>query len=86
MARFNRRVVVTQRFFDQATCDFLNANNCEVVLADLPQGQADGELSESTLRAMLDGADGWIVGHAHVTDSLLGALSMKYPKTLVWVI
>lgn len=69
-----RRVVVTQRFFDDATIDYLRSHGCEVVIADLPAGQADGGLSQETLLAALDGADGWIVGHANVTHSLLQAL------------
>ncbi|QHE85257.1 phosphoglycerate dehydrogenase [Hydrogenophaga sp. BPS33] len=69
-----RRVVVTQRFFDQATCDFLTAHHCEPVVAEPPPGKGDGDLSEAVLRELLADAEGWIVGHAHVTDSLLLAL------------
>lgn len=70
----SRRVVVTQRFFDEASIAFLEGAGCEVVIAELPPGQADGGLSHDELAACLDGADGWIVGHARVTRELLGAL------------
>ena len=38
-----RKVVVTQRFFDPATVAYLEANGCEVVVADLPPGKGDGK-------------------------------------------
>ncbi|GAO53296.1 phosphoglycerate dehydrogenase [Novosphingobium sp. MD-1] len=69
-----RRVVVTQRFFDQATIDYLEQAGCEVVQADLPPGQADGNLSHDELVRHLAGAAGWIVGHARVTRELMAAL------------
>jgi D-3-phosphoglycerate dehydrogenase len=68
------RVVVTQRFFDQESIDCLEAAGCVVVLTDLPPGQADGHFSHEHLVAALDGAAGWIVGHARVTRDLLQAL------------
>jgi hypothetical protein len=43
-----RKVVVTQRFFDEAAMAHLHANGCEVIVADLPAGQADGDLSHET--------------------------------------
>lgn len=69
-----RTVVVTQRFFDDETIAFLHAHDCDVRLAELPPGQADGELGPQVLRQMLAGADGWIVGHARVTRELLADL------------
>jgi D-3-phosphoglycerate dehydrogenase / 2-oxoglutarate reductase len=69
-----RRVVVTQRFFDDATMAYLRANDCDVVIAELPPGKADGEVPPETLREWLAGASGWIVGHARVTRDLLQAL------------
>lgn len=74
MTTAGRRVVVTQRFFDQATIDYLEGAGCEVVQADLPPGQADGNLGHDDLITHLQGAAGWIVGHAHVTRELLAAL------------
>jgi D-3-phosphoglycerate dehydrogenase / 2-oxoglutarate reductase len=68
-----RRVVVTQRFFDQGAISYLQDHGCEVVIAPLPTGQADGDVSRSTLLRWLDGAAGWIVGHARVTRELLEA-------------
>lgn len=70
----NRRVVVTQRFFDQAVIDYLEQAGCEVVLAELPAGQADGNLSHAELVERLAGAAGWIVGHARVTRALMADL------------
>lgn len=69
-----RRVVVTQRFFDPASIAHLEANGCEVVIADLPAGRADGDLTHAELEMVLAGAAGWIVGHARVTRDLLSAL------------
>lgn len=69
-----RKVVVTQRFFDDRTQAYLRAHGCEVVIAPLPTGKADGDLSHDQLVEMLDGAAGWIVGHARVTRELLQAL------------
>lgn len=74
MSAGSRRVVVTQRFFDEASKAFLLSAGCEVAIADLPPGQADGGLSHDELVALLEGADGWIVGHARVTRELLAAL------------
>ncbi|MFV3077655.1 phosphoglycerate dehydrogenase [Niveispirillum fermenti] len=74
MTSGNRRVVVTQRFFDQATIDYLTAAGCEPVQAELPPGQADGNLTHQELKERLTGAAGWIVGHARVTRELLAEL------------
>jgi D-3-phosphoglycerate dehydrogenase len=74
MVTARRRVVVTQRFFDQATIDFLERAGCDVVQAVLPPGQADGGLSHDELVERLRGAAGWIVGHARVTRELMAAL------------
>src|SRR6187551_1666012 len=69
-----RKVVVTQRFFDDDTVDYLRANDCEVTVAELPAGKADGDIPAETLRQWLHGASGWIVGHARVTRELLESL------------
>jgi len=69
-----RKVVVTQRFFDDRTVAYLEANGCEVVIADLPPGKGDGDVPVETLLQWLAGAAGWIVGHARVTRELLEAL------------
>lgn len=70
----HRRVVVTQRFFDAATTQYLEGAGCQVVEAPLPEGQADGGLSHDELVERLAGAAGWIVGHARVTRELMAAL------------
>ena len=36
MTHRTRRVVVTQRFFDEAAIAYLQAEGCEVAIADLP--------------------------------------------------
>jgi D-3-phosphoglycerate dehydrogenase len=69
-----RKVVVTQRFFDDHAHAYLRAHGCEVVIAPLPPGTADGDLSHDALVETLAGAAGWIVGHARVTRELLTAL------------
>jgi len=65
------RVVVTQRFFDAQTVSYLRSNGCDVVIAELPPGQADGDVPREILLQWLKGASGWIVGHARVTRELL---------------
>lgn len=72
--RPNRKIVVTQRFFDDRSLAFLRAHHCEVDLAPIPPGMGDGDLDIETLCRMLAGASGWIVGHARVTRALLEAL------------
>lgn len=69
-----RRVVVTQRFFDEKTIAYLQSQGCEVIIAELPAGKGDGDVPVETLLRWLDGAAGWIVGHARVTRELLTAL------------
>lgn len=74
MSASRHRVVVTQRFFDEATIAFLEENGCEVAIVDLAPGTADGDLDHDQLVQLLANADGWIVGHARVTRALLEAL------------
>lgn len=69
-----RKVVVTQRFFDDRAQAYLQAHGCDVEVAPLPLGKADGDLTHEQLVGILDGAGGWIVGHARVTRELLQAL------------
>jgi len=70
----SKRVVVTQRFFDNASLETLRAAGCEVDIVAPPPGKADGDLSHDELVAILQGAAGWIVGHARVTADLQAAL------------
>jgi len=66
-----RRVVVTPPNFDGAALDYLRAHGCEPVLPEKPEAQH----SEEELRALLAGAQGWIIGPApHVTRDLVAAL------------
>jgi D-3-phosphoglycerate dehydrogenase len=69
-----RKVVVTQRFFDEESMAYLRANGCEVAIAELPAGKADADVPYEILLRWLEGAAGWIVGHARVTRELLTAL------------
>jgi D-3-phosphoglycerate dehydrogenase len=69
-----RKVLVTQRFFDPESLAYLQAQGCEVRIAELPAGQGDGDLSEGQLLELLADMDGWIVGHAWVTAGLLAWL------------
>jgi D-3-phosphoglycerate dehydrogenase len=68
------RVIITQRFFHEGAMDYLRSHGCDPVVAELPPGQADGNLSHGHLRDLLAGAAGWIVGHARVTEELIAAL------------
>lgn len=70
----SRRVVVTQKFFDEASITYLQQEGCEVEIAALPAGKTEGTLNVHDIRALLDGAAGWIVGHAHITREVLEAL------------
>lgn len=70
----DRQVVVTQRFFDAETIAYLRGNGCEVAIANLPPGVADGALDQAQLVDLLKDAAGWIVGHARVTRELMAAL------------
>jgi D-3-phosphoglycerate dehydrogenase len=74
MLESRRKIVITQRFFDAMAIDFLKRHGCEVVIADLAPGQADGDLNEQHLADLLADADAWIVGHANITASLLNRL------------
>ena len=66
-----RKVVVTPPNFDGAALDYLRAHGCEPVLPAKPEAQH----SEEDLRALLAGAQGWIIGpSAHVTRDLVAAL------------
>ncbi|MET1114085.1 MAG: phosphoglycerate dehydrogenase [Comamonas sp.] len=68
------KVLITQRFIDDETLAFLRQHGLQPVIAELPAGEADGNLSHDTLVQWLQGAAGWIVGHARVTHELLAAL------------
>ena len=74
MRTSSRRVVVTQRFFDEAAVALLARSGCEVAVCEPPPGKGDGDLDHDELVRLLDGAAGWIVGHARVTRPLLEAL------------
>jgi D-3-phosphoglycerate dehydrogenase len=65
---------VTQKFFDEASIAYLKQEGCEVEIAALPGGKNEGGLDVDDIRALLDRAAGWIVGHANITREVLEAL------------
>jgi len=69
-----RRVVATQKFFDDASIAYLRDQGCEVEIAALPDGKNEGTLTPEDMRTLLDGAAGWIVGHARITRDVLESL------------
>ena len=69
-----RRIVVTQRMFDAEALRFLREQGFEVAVSEPPAGRTEADWSEDELVGRLGTASGWIVGHAHVTRSLLQRL------------
>lgn len=67
------RIAVTQINFDAGTVRYLEERGCEVMLAELPP-IGDRDLDHDTLLRILQGADGWIVGHGRATRALMEAL------------
>ncbi|SNS73677.1 MULTISPECIES: phosphoglycerate dehydrogenase [unclassified Azospirillum] len=70
----SKKIIVTQRFFDDRSRAYLEAHGFTVEVVPLPPGLGDGDLDFETLRQGLAGAVGWIVGHARVTRTLMEAL------------
>ncbi|TBU79329.1 hydroxyacid dehydrogenase [Pseudomonas daroniae] len=69
-----KSVVITPKFIDDSTIRFLEAHDCEVVVAEFADGRTDANATEEELISLLAHADAWIVGHARVTLSLLQSL------------
>ncbi|MEM5518300.1 phosphoglycerate dehydrogenase [Henriciella sp. AS95] len=69
-----RKVVVTQKFFDEEAINFLRDRNIEVEIATLPDGKSEADLDVGDIEKLLAGAGGWIVGHARITRDVLAAL------------
>ena len=69
-----RKVVVTQKFFDEEAIALLESKGCEVDIATLPEGKGEADLDVDDICQLLAGAGGWIVGHARVTREVLEAL------------
>ncbi len=69
-----RKVVVTQKFFDDAAIDFLKSRGCEVEIATLPENTSEAELTPPQIRDLLAGAGGWIVGHPRITREVQSML------------
>ena len=72
MLSTERTVVITTPNFDQRTIEYLAANNCRPKLVSL--AKPDRNLTTSELCEILEGADGWIVGHALVDKHLINRL------------
>ena len=71
MAVRNPRVLFSQRFLDDATRALFADNGVTLEEAPLKPGQADADLPPDDLVAMLDGVQGWIVGHVRIDRALL---------------
>ena len=67
-----RKVVVTPPNFDGAALDYLRAQGCEPVLPAKPEAQH----SEADLRALLAGAQGWIIGILVVVAMLAAGVAI----------
>ncbi|NIC39203.1 phosphoglycerate dehydrogenase [Halomonas desiderata] len=74
MSMKSKSVVVTPKFFDEATIRFLEKSDLSVTVPDFPEGKNDATATEAELIAVLSEADAWIVGHSTVTLSLLRSL------------
>ena len=69
----SRRIVITQRFFDDDAVGYLEARGCEVVVPAVSRDAGDGHLDDTQLAVLLEGAAGWIIGQARVTRALIQA-------------
>jgi len=69
-----RKVVVTQKFFDDKAIAYLQCADIKVELAKLPDNTAEAELNVADIQKLLEGAGGWVVGHAKITRAVLAAL------------
>jgi phosphoglycerate dehydrogenase-like enzyme len=69
MDRTPPRIVITQRYFEDASVAYLDSHGYDVDTTDLPGG-ADKDGGHDDLVGWLKGS-GWIVGHAQVTRDLL---------------
>ena len=67
-------VAITPKNFDAEAERYLVEAGCSPLHIPLPEGCSDGDLDEDALAAALSTSDAWIVGHAHVTASLLRRL------------
>lgn len=68
-----RKVLVTTRLFDDAAARFLEEHGCLAVPSGLSCDALDTDIPDAELSALLDGAQGWIVGQRAVTREILAA-------------
>ncbi|TNE67933.1 MAG: hydroxyacid dehydrogenase [Alphaproteobacteria bacterium] len=74
MTNIPRKVVVTQKFFDQGSIEYLESNGFQVDMPDLPDNKSEGQLTAQDIQHLLAGAGGWIVGHANITREVLSCV------------
>ena len=68
-----RRVLVTTPHFDEASADVLRCAGIDVVIPDESRNRGDAHFAFDQLVALLEGAEGWILGQARVGRELLQA-------------
>lgn len=69
-----RKVVVTQKFFDDKAIAYLQRAGIDVEIAKLPDNTTEAELNVDDVQKLLEGAGGWVVGHTKITREVLAAL------------
>lgn len=74
MSSGNRRVIITQNFFDEASMEYLRAQGCDAEIAKLPAGQTEAAMDVAAIKDVVGDAAGWIVGHARINREVLEAL------------
>jgi D-3-phosphoglycerate dehydrogenase / 2-oxoglutarate reductase len=67
----SRLVLVTATYFDDASLEYLESNNCRVRTSGLGPGVPDTTLSKPRLFDLLTDAQGWLVATAPVTLEML---------------
>lgn len=70
----NRRVIITQNFFDEASLAYLRAHGCDAEIVELPAAPTEATLDVAAIKDVVGDAAGWIVGHARITREVLEAL------------
>lgn len=68
-----RKVLITTRLFDAAAVAYLAEHGCLAIPSGLPGDALDSDIPDAELSALLDGAEGWIVGQRAVTREILAA-------------
>jgi D-3-phosphoglycerate dehydrogenase / 2-oxoglutarate reductase len=66
-----RRILFSQRFLDDGTRALVIGSGFRLEEAPLKLGQTDADLTADEMAALLDGIEGWIVGHVRIDRALL---------------